>query len=293
MLERILISHEAQSPGPLVIVVAALHGNEWVGINALKQISQHLTECDQWQGKLVGIVGNRAAASKKQRFIDADLNRLFLPERLEQQTSSSEWREAHELITTINEQIASYPEATAVHLFDMHSMSGGGVPFTCFPMGEANAKLAKRLPLPAIADLVEILPGTLSAYFSGKVDTSVVVECGQHEAQETMDIGAYILGFYLSLTGNVAEPLLSDVPASLGCVDPIRDVFTRVTYRHAITSACQFKMNPGYANLQAIALDEALACDKNGVIRSQYNGRMVLPCYQPQGDDGFFIAVDE
>ena len=68
-------------------------------------------------------------------------------------------------------------------------MSGEGTPFICFPGTTANEKLAQTLPLPAIADIVDFLPGTMVDYFSDKLASTMVVEGGQHHAKSTQKAG--------------------------------------------------------------------------------------------------------
>jgi succinylglutamate desuccinylase len=49
-------------------------------------------------------------------------------------------------------------------------------------------------------------------------------------------------------------------------------------------------MNPGYVNLQPIAESEVLARDRTGDVRAPEGGRVLMPLYQEQGDDGFFVV---
>jgi succinylglutamate desuccinylase len=49
-------------------------------------------------------------------------------------------------------------------------------------------------------------------------------------------------------------------------------------------------MKKGYRNFQEIAQNEILATDKNGVIKAPYDCRILMPLYQKQGNDGFFLV---
>jgi succinylglutamate desuccinylase len=60
-------------------------------------------------------------------------------------------------------------------------------------------------------------------------------------------------------------------------------------YCHEITPDDHFRMMPGYRNFQYIEEGELLAHDKNGPIYAQQEGYILMPLYQPQGEDGFFI----
>ena len=52
-------------------------------------------------------------------------------------------------------------------------------------------------------------------------------------------------------------------------------------------------MRPGFQNLQPVNTSELLAKDQGKEVLAPFEGRVVLPCYQTQGNDGFFISVDE
>jgi hypothetical protein len=51
-----------------------------------------------------------------------------------------------------------------------------------------------------------------------------------------------------------------------------------------------FVMEPGFRNFHKIRKGELLAEDKDGEIRSQIKGRVLMPLYQRQGNDGFFVV---
>jgi succinylglutamate desuccinylase len=65
-----------------------------------------------------------------------------------------------------------------------------------------------------------------------------------------------------------------------------------IVHRHVVGPNDAFVMRPGFENLQRIRAGDVLARDRNGDIASEYNGRILMPLYQSQGDDGFFIVRD-
>ncbi len=48
-------------------------------------------------------------------------------------------------------------------------------------------------------------------------------------------------------------------------------------------------MNPGYESFQRIKQDEILGRNATGEVRAEEKGRILMPLYQPQGEDGYFI----
>jgi succinylglutamate desuccinylase len=63
-----------------------------------------------------------------------------------------------------------------------------------------------------------------------------------------------------------------------------------VALRHAVRRGDGFRMVPGFANLQRVAAGTLLAEDASGELRAPFDGIVVLPLYQPDGDDGYFFG---
>ena len=63
-----------------------------------------------------------------------------------------------------------------------------------------------------------------------------------------------------------------------------------VVARHAVMPEHEFRMEPGFANLQVTPSGTLLARDRGGEIRAPFDGVVLLPLYQPLGDDGFFYG---
>lgn len=49
-------------------------------------------------------------------------------------------------------------------------------------------------------------------------------------------------------------------------------------------------MQPGFASFDPVERGQPLATDRGGIVRSPRGGRLLMPLYQPLGDDGFFLA---
>jgi succinylglutamate desuccinylase len=52
-------------------------------------------------------------------------------------------------------------------------------------------------------------------------------------------------------------------------------------------------MLPGFKNFDAIEKNQILAKNKHGDILAPYSGYILMPLYQKQGEDGFFIISEE
>jgi succinylglutamate desuccinylase len=64
---------------------------------------------------------------------------------------------------------------------------------------------------------------------------------------------------------------------------------TQFIYKHTLLPNDEFEMLPGFKNFDKIVKGEQLAKDKNGPIYAESDGYILMPLYQKQGEDGFFI----
>ena len=94
--ERVVGTFEGELPGPLIIVIAALHGNEPAGVQALEMVFEALEHERrdnpdfQFHGKLIGLIGNTQAYLLRQRYMEQDINRMWNAELLEDIKSSEQ-----------------------------------------------------------------------------------------------------------------------------------------------------------------------------------------------------------
>jgi len=49
-------------------------------------------------------------------------------------------------------------------------------------------------------------------------------------------------------------------------------------------------MKEGYRGFQVIEAGETIALDKDGPVTAPERGRLLMPLYQEQGNDGFFLV---
>ncbi|MBM4361709.1 MAG: aspartoacylase, partial [Deltaproteobacteria bacterium] len=63
-----------------------------------------------------------------------------------------------------------------------------------------------------------------------------------------------------------------------------------ITHRHVCRDGDGFTMLPGFQSFQHIERGALLATDASGEIRATDDRILLMPRYQPQGEDGFFLA---
>ncbi len=306
---RIIGHFKGETPGPLILVVAALHGNEPAGVKALELVFEALEQARrddpgfQFKGTLLGMIGNLQAFRIRHRFIEQDLNRVWTEAFLQTSRATAdadlkaENLEVVQLFDLISKVLQTNPADQTV-LLDLHTTSADGGVF-CIPTDEGESlELAQHLGAPAILGLHSSINGSLLGFakaggFAPPTSSPICIafEAGQHESQRSVSRAAIAMVRCLRVMGNVENHVLLEFAESLALpimtgVPPI----VRFKYAHHIKAEDQFKMRPGYANFQPILKGEHLADDINGPILSPERGLILMPLYQAKGSDGFFIV---
>jgi succinylglutamate desuccinylase len=287
----------SESPGATLIAVAGIHGNEHAGLHAARRVLDRLGRGDvAFAGEMVALAGNVGALGARRRFLDHDLNRVWSAAQVAAveahggtDATAAEDREQRELLATVRAAIAR--ARGCVVLVDLHSTSAAGVPFVACGTGAAQRAFIADLPLPIIVGLEEKVDGALSAYWNAHGCTAFTVEGGQHDDPATIDNLAAVLLLVLEAAGMVGKDALPEASAGRGLLDGRRGDLPRmmeVVSRFAITPDQGFTMMPGFRNLDFARRSQLLARDKNGEIRANSDGLVILPLYQGQGNDGFF-----
>lgn len=306
--KRIIGSYEGEERGPLLIVFGGMHGNEPAGYRAIDlmikmiEVEPITNPGFSFRGKILGLIGNLKAKEKGVRYIDEDLNRCWRDEKIERINSANfdslgaEEQEIKEILEIIRKEIKEY-QPNKVFVLDLHTTSSKSGIFTIVPNNIENINVAISLNAPVILGLLNGVSGTSTTYFNKTIDgtpcVSITFESGNHD-----DV----------LSINRAIAALTNLMTIIGCVDKehvenrhnklLKEFskglpkLSKLLYKHQINPSDQFKMKPGYTNFQKITKEEILAQDKNGYIRSEYDGRILMPLYQKQGAEGFFIIKE-
>ncbi|MFT4538755.1 MAG: hypothetical protein ACI841_004896 [Planctomycetota bacterium] len=302
VVDRVLGRHDQGRAGPLVIVLGGLHGNEPAGLAAAKHVSSLLESRigeggASLSGRLVFLSGNRAALARETRYIDTDLNRMWSAESIERVRSqdscydSSEERELRELLDVLEFELTE-ARGDAV-LLDLHSTSAGGAPFAIIGDTLRNLRLTGVLPIPTLLGLEERIDGPLLSWFADKGHIAMVVEGGQNDADSTFDHHVASIWLTLVATGSMARedvPEVWEAHARLSQVAHGLPKLIEVEEGHSLTLGDGFQMLPCFDNFQEVQVGQPLANDLSGVIRATMSGHILMPLYQGQGDDGFFLG---
>jgi succinylglutamate desuccinylase len=302
-LQRVLGTVSTGAPGgPLVLVTVGLHGNEPAGLHAMRRVLRDLARHRvPLAGRVAAFVGNRAGLTRNVRYVDEDLNRLWSRGRVEElrhadpRADNVERGEQRELLDLIEGELES-AESGVVHL-DLHSTSGDGPPFTVLAGPATTRCAAERLRVPTLVGLESLVAGTLIEYVGSLGHDAIVLEGGQNDAPATVDHHESAVWITLCGAGVVSD---RDVPGGLARHEQRLAASAaglpatmEIGYVHRLATGEVFAMRPGYRNFQRVAAGELLAHAGPGLaveIRAPWAGFLLMPRYQGQGLDGFFLG---
>jgi succinylglutamate desuccinylase len=274
--------------------VGGIHGNEPAGVLALRRVLAALDrDRIPLHGDFVALAGNLGALAAGERYLGRDLNRGWTRDRLAVPPADStpEDREQRDLHAAL--EAALQAARGPVTFLDLHTTSAAGIPFAMVRNLPRQRDFALDFPLPVIMGLLELVDSTLLESMRTRGCTTLGVEAGKNDAPASIDHHEAVVWIALARAGLVRR---ADVPDLLRH----RELLARargslphvmaVDHRHAIAPEDGFAMEPGFGNIQRVRAGRLLARDRRGEIRAPRTCMLLLPLYQPQGDDGFFLG---
>lgn len=294
-VNRIIGQLQGSQPGPTIIFTGGIHGNEPSGVFALQQVLDELKEKNiSIKGNIYAISGNLSALEKGTRYNNRDLNRMWTTDRMDKVhegeivEDDKETIQQIEICSTITSILQK--EEGPFYFMDLHTTSSETIPFLTVNDSLLNRKFTKQYPVPIILGIEEYLDGPLLSYINELGYVAFGFEGGQHD--DLSSIENHIAFIYLSLlfTESVEKDAINfqhyyDVLAKTS-VDS-RDIY-EIYYHYKIREGETFTMKPGFLNFQHINKGQELAKSNGDIIFAKKSGRMLMPQYQKQGDDGFF-----
>ncbi|HCD51834.1 MAG TPA: hypothetical protein DEQ34_05270 [Balneolaceae bacterium] len=287
-------------PGPIMIAVAGMHGNEATGVDAILRVIEMLEPIrHEMHGRFVGLKGNLSALRQNMRFVEEDMNRLWVTSILDkirrtpyEALSTIDRREVKELLTILDPIV--YGKEEVIYI-DLHTFSGKGGMFSITPHEERHVELLSQLKVPLIFGIQHTLIGTSMEYVEDAGHVGFAFETGTHgtkDAEENAYAGLLILLVSSGLVSANKLPEFGHYYAYL--MEKVQGLPHKVDfhYKHIIEEGDQFIMNPGFSNFDRVKKGDWLANDRHGKILAQSDGYLLMPLYQQQGNDGFFIVRD-
>ncbi len=297
-LERIVGDVGPRDAHTLVVCFAGIHGNEVGGVEALEKIFNTLQQTKEpIHGRFIGVRGNLKALAQGKRYIEEDLNRLWSDEFIHvartHKHDHPEFEELAELCDVIDSiGIDHYRQKIFI---DLHGTSADNGIFVIVKDYKQAAFIVDELHSPVVLNLHESLHNTTVPYMHEHGFISIGFEGGKIGSKETVENHRLIIWQILLQTEVIRREqipnevlnyqLLNDFSAKL-------PKFLKLEYCHKIKEDDEFEMLPDFKNYDYVKKGDLLAHDRHGEIRSQYDGYMLMPLYQKEGNDGFFIISE-
>jgi len=302
-LKRIIGSIEGAEEGPTIVALAGMHGNEPSGVDALENVFGILSASQvPFNGRFIGIRSNIDALGSNVRYIDEDMNRIWFPgiinqirNSTEEELDSSERIEMKEVMNLIDDFIGD-KSGDSVVIADLHSFSAEGCMFAITANKEEHVNLLSSLHVPLIFGIENTLRGTALRYYQDQGYLTFALEGGQHENDLTIYNVTAAMMMLLKECGAIEEDSidkLKEFDQHLQEHTQYIPPKVELIYQHIIEDGDNFSMKPGFKNFQYIKKGEWLANDRKGKIKAQCDGFIVMPLYQDQGNDGFFIVEEK
>lgn len=269
------ISFDSLVPGPRLLLLGGVHGDENPGILALTKLLEdlHAGKIRLLRGKLtVAARVNAAAAKRGVHFIDENLNRIM---RRHEAPATHEQILANELTTLIG---------AADAVLDLHCTPAPTSPFVFLDdesnRGWAEALGADYLLLGWPALYAAGVTVTTTEYAQSRGKRALTVEVGQNDDAACASLGRAFALRTLAHFGLTA-PMSPAPPAR-----PLR--LTRIVHR-----APEGKFTRAWSNFDPVNEGEVIARYANGTeVASPDEGFMIMPCEGAAvGEEWCYLAV--
>ncbi len=295
-IQRIIGKIKGRHPGPTLVFLGGVHGNEPAGVIALYQLIDELRSQEiEVYGSIYAVAGNLSALRNGKRFEEEDLNRMWSFDQVksflnsENRPINSDRQEQIDLYKCFETILQSEPGP--YYFFDLHTTSSETLPFITVNDNLLNRTYTSQYPVPIILGIEEYLEGPILSYVNELGYVAFGFEGGQHE--DRASVVNHLAFAYLSLvfTRSISKDAINyhHYLEVLSKTSPMGASFYEIFDHFGIHPDREFKMQPGFVNFQKLKKGQQLATYAGETIYASNNGNIFMPLYQNQGTDGFFI----
>ena len=254
-------------PGRHVLISALVHGNELCGAWALKGLLE--AGVRPTAGKLTLVFANLAAFDRfdprdhdRSRFVDEDMNRQWMDERIAQPHTQERQRVAA-LVSWVRQ---------ADWLLDLHSMHESGAPLLLTGVQPRNLALARALanPVHIVVDAGHQDGVRMRDYAhfglpdAQAPDTrSLLIECGFHGDLSSRDVARDMCARFLQVSGGVDAALLQSGLPGWQQADAPQQWALEVT-GPVVARSGQFRFTEPFTGLECIPKAGTVIGDNDG-----------------------------
>lgn len=259
---------QGQSDGPTSVILGGVHGNEVCGVEAIDAILPTLSieHGTLWVGK-----ANLRAIDQNVRFVDTNLNRMFVDDELlsSAEMEGYEYGRAQEIKSILQEADA---------LLDVHaSFTPGARPFA---ICEPNAKeIVSNLPIDlVVSGFDEVEPGGTDYYMNKLGKIGICIECGYLGDPATTDIAIASIKSFLAVRGHIDQ----GAPADGQTQEYIR------MYKLYKTKV-NFSLDHDFEDFERVNEGQTLGTDGEEVVQADQDGIIVFARNRPSASEEAFL----
>ena len=295
-VKRLIGQVKGKNAGPTLVFTAGIHGNEPSGVFALQQVIDYINSRKiPLKGSLYAIAGNLRALQQGRRYLQEDLNRIWVEERInglgtgDNLNTSAETVQQAEIYHTISEIVTC--ESGPFYFIDLHTTSSDTPPFITVNDNLLNRKFTLQYPVPLLLGIEEYLDGTLLNYINRLGYVAFGFESGQHDALSSIENHYAFVCLTLVLAGALSKNEIDfekNYEVLYRTTSKLSHVY-EIVYHHKLKKEETFSMHPGFQNFEAVRKGQCIADSNRKPVKVPTNGQIFMPLYQKQGEDGFFI----
>lgn len=292
-VDRIIGKLVGKKSGPTIVFYGGIHGNETAGVFALKKAFEKIDQ-ESLKGTIYGISGNLKALKENQRFLNNDLNRLWLNgslEALDSRKSLSIEENEQQILFKILQDILK-EETGPFYFIDLHTTSSKTLPFITINDSLINRKFSSLFPVPIVLGIEEYLDGPLLSYINQLGYVSLGFESGQHDALNAVTNNEAFIFLSLIFAEVIEKSSVPEYESYLSRLKEAsnfeKDIF-EITYLYKLAKDENFEMRPMFESFQDVKKGEILAVSNGKEIASPSRAKLFMPLYQKKGKEGFFI----
>ncbi len=243
-------------PGPNLVVMAGVHGDERCGLNAFDAI---LPTFYPLCGQVTFIVGSPEAVKVNTREFEGNLNRMFRPdfEITEAERDTYEYKRSRELMPILAKSDA---------LLDIHSSTTEQtIPFVICE--KQSFEVAEKLPVEVVVSGIDRLHQTgTDAFVNQSGGLGICIECGNHNDSNATKIAIEAVNSFLTYF-NVLEG------KSNPHTNRQRYIKADLIYRN---NGC-FTLSKDFKEFETVTEGSTIGCDEAIEVKAPYDGVILFP----------------
>lgn len=256
-------------PGPKIVIIGGVHGNEPVGVEAIIKIQEEMQNLKN--GEIAFILGDPMAYLEDVRFISSNLNRCFVKPH----PKDYEGFRAKEITDFLRKYKPDY-------LLDLHSVSIGDTQMEIHKNKNNIVQcLINRSFMQIVVSEKAMKGSSIQLKF---IENTMGVECGNHNSSTGLSVAIFkikqLLNYFKMAEFSLEKTQSCDNFVAYELIEPI---IPRLGFEFT---------NPDIASEIFVKKGEVYAKSKNGDIIASGDSYILMPCPNPKitDTDAGFLA---